>query len=89
MSVANHVELCIPQTWSHKNSGSSPEHSTLKVEGFEDVEMSELKATQKLWKIVEAELDGLGGGGGLPEVAKTLEWVYSKEGNYFILRHSE
>jgi len=48
MSVVNNVELCISQTWSHKNSGSSPEYSTLKVEGFEDVEMSEVNATQQL-----------------------------------------
>ena len=48
MSVANNVELCISQTWSHKNSGSSSEYSTFKVEGFEEVEMSELNATQQL-----------------------------------------
>ena len=48
MSVAKYVELCISHTWSHMNSSSSPEYSTLKVEGFEDVEMSELNATQQL-----------------------------------------
>ena len=80
MSVASYVELCTSQTWSHKNSGSSPDYSTLKVEGFEDVEMSEFNATQQLRETGETEWGGLGGSGCFQEWQRRWSDFIQKKG---------